>query len=199
MSAVTGPISSMPGSRHALPKGATCDDHPDRPAVARVQGETDSFGCEMVDMCEECVAEHEAYRQSHGGAHGEGFCQWCKAGPIRLFAKRDYDEGLSGPVYYICEPCRTKAHIRENEEAEQYYREVGEEFLYPNDDDFDDVVDSTPKPKGYGVRYYGTNHWVKNRDGSRMELVNMRDADNFVRSHHGKLRGRRILAMPIWE
>jgi hypothetical protein len=44
MSDVTGPISSLPGSTHAAPTAGMCDDHPDRPAVARVQGETDSFG-----------------------------------------------------------------------------------------------------------------------------------------------------------
>lgn len=43
MGDVTGPISTLPGHRHKLPSGATCDDHPDRPAVARIQGETDSF------------------------------------------------------------------------------------------------------------------------------------------------------------
>ena len=48
MADVTGPISSLPGSGHSVPDGAMCDEHPDRPAVARVQGETDSFGCEMI-------------------------------------------------------------------------------------------------------------------------------------------------------
>ena len=50
MAEVTGPISTLPGARHALPAGTMCDEHPDRPAVARVQGETDSFGCELNDL-----------------------------------------------------------------------------------------------------------------------------------------------------
>lgn len=37
-----------------------CDDHPDVPAVARVQGETDSFGCEMHDLCQACLDELRA-------------------------------------------------------------------------------------------------------------------------------------------
>jgi len=38
MADVTGPISTLSGSLHALPDGQTCDQHPDRTAVARVQG-----------------------------------------------------------------------------------------------------------------------------------------------------------------
>lgn len=34
--------------------------NPSPPAVARVQGETDSFGCEMHDLCAECLASFRA-------------------------------------------------------------------------------------------------------------------------------------------
>jgi hypothetical protein len=37
-----------------------CDQHPDRLAVVRLQGETDSFGAELNDMCTEC---RDAYRE----------------------------------------------------------------------------------------------------------------------------------------
>jgi hypothetical protein len=53
MADVTGPISTLPGAVHRVPEGATCDEHPDRPAVLRVQGETDSFGSETIDYCQE--------------------------------------------------------------------------------------------------------------------------------------------------
>ena len=56
MSDVTGPISTLPGCERAVDPGTMCDEHPDRPAVARVQGETDSFGSEQHDLCAECVA-----------------------------------------------------------------------------------------------------------------------------------------------
>lgn len=104
MSDVTGPISTLPGSRHALPPGTMCDDHPDRPATARVQGETDSFGSEMLDLCRECVDQLRA--ESEPGA--TGCCDWChKATDVSdLKPKRDIDEGLTGPVYYVCSQCR---------------------------------------------------------------------------------------------
>lgn len=99
MADVTGPISTLPGTRYALPDGATCDQHPDRPAVARVQGETDSFGCEMTDLCAECLRE-ERSAEPHVGA-----CDWCKAENVKLGPRRDADEGMYGPVYYVCKPC----------------------------------------------------------------------------------------------
>lgn len=43
MSAVTGPISTLPGASHDFPDGTMCDDHPDRPAVARTQIEFEEF------------------------------------------------------------------------------------------------------------------------------------------------------------
>ena len=54
-------VSTRSGSHHKVPEGATCDDHPDRPATHRVQGETDSFGCEYIDWCQECHDKYLAY------------------------------------------------------------------------------------------------------------------------------------------
>lgn len=42
-----------------------CDDHPDRPATHRVQGETDSFGCEYIDWCQECHDKYLAEREAN--------------------------------------------------------------------------------------------------------------------------------------
>lgn len=103
MSDVTGPVSSLPGSVHPVPQGQKCDEHPDRPAVVRVQGETDSFGSEMDDLCAECAAKRRRERMDTTGT-----CDWCKARNVRLRDRRDYDEGLTGPVYRVCAPCVDK-------------------------------------------------------------------------------------------
>lgn len=100
MADVTGPISTLPGSRHASPDGTMCDDHPDRPAVARVQGETDSFGSEMHDLCQECL---DAFREE-AKQDNIAYCDWCRT-ESALRPTRDYEEGLGGPVYYVCSPC----------------------------------------------------------------------------------------------
>lgn len=76
MGDVTGPISTLPGRRHELPEGTMCDVHPDRAAVVRVQGETDSFGCEMYDCCQECFDEIREYERSDEAKTGK--CDWCK-------------------------------------------------------------------------------------------------------------------------
>lgn len=87
-----------------------CDDHPDRPAVSRVQGETDSMGCEMHDLCQECLDDMKTAEPMRG------HCDYCKTPDQVLRPRRDYEEGLSGPVYYVCEPCIVKDNARINEE-----------------------------------------------------------------------------------
>lgn len=101
MADVTGPISSLPGSGHSVPNGTMCDEHPDRPAVARIQGETDSFGSEMIDCCEECRAEILAAVKSER----TGVCDWCLQMANDLRYRRDFEEGMCGRVYRVCGPC----------------------------------------------------------------------------------------------
>ncbi len=107
-----GPVSSMPGSVHSFPKGSMCDTHPDRPAVRRIQGETDSFGCEFYLECEECASvKPEPYK---------GTCDWCKEGPFHLVAARDYEEGSAGPIYWVCVPCKSRHFERLAQEMGDY-------------------------------------------------------------------------------
>ncbi|WP_024516969.1 hypothetical protein [Bradyrhizobium sp. Tv2a-2] len=106
MADVTGPISTLAGAMHGVPDGQMCDRHPDRPAIARVQGETDSFGCEMHDMCKECLDDHRAYKNSPEAAERrKGKCEWCKNDATDLRDARDFEEGLSGRVYRVCGAC----------------------------------------------------------------------------------------------
>jgi len=106
-----GPVSTLPGARNTPPAGAMCDDHEDRPAIKRVQGETDSFGCEYSDLCAECVAEVDRY-----SALGRiGTCDWCKQQADDLRPRRDYEEGSSGRVYDVCGDC-VKREILAHEE-----------------------------------------------------------------------------------
>ena len=121
MSDITGPISSLPGSGHSVPDGMTCDRHPDRQAVHRVQGETDSFGCEMIDMCQECWKHELAYRKSDEAKQDRiGECGWCKREATDLCDARDYDEGMYGPVYRVCGACLKRHDDRIREELDRY-------------------------------------------------------------------------------
>lgn len=125
MADVTGPISTLPGASHAVPKGMECDYHPGRPAVARIQGETDSFGCEMEDICQECVDARRAYRCSEAGKaeaveSRNGACDWCKEMATDLRNARDYDEGMCGPVYRVCGGCIKRQNEAIEEELSRY-------------------------------------------------------------------------------
>lgn len=123
MADVTGPISSLPGSAHGVPDGMMCDDHPDRPATHRVQGETDSFGSEMLDLCDECWQELKAELATEQ----EPFpCDYCKVPSSDRRAIRDPDEGMCGPVYYVCTNCRR----RQRELLEEEAREMGYDDYY---------------------------------------------------------------------
>jgi hypothetical protein len=118
MADVTGPIASLPGSSHDLPDGTMCDQHPERPAVARVQGETDSFGSEMNDLCEECLKADREYAGSPEATTGQ--CDWCKGDVTDLADARDYEEGMAGPVYQVCGACRKRRDDRIAAELSQY-------------------------------------------------------------------------------
>jgi hypothetical protein len=116
MAEVTGPISTLPGARHDVPDGTMCDEHPDRPAVARVQGETDSFGAELYDMCAECLRAHREERR----APNIGKCDWCDADNVPRTPTRDYEEGMNGPVYYVCARCKKRQNDSIQADLDRY-------------------------------------------------------------------------------
>lgn len=109
-------VSSLPGSSHFVPENAKCDIHTDRNAVANIQGETDSFGAEYILMCREC---YEEYKEEAKKPH-ISTCDWCKAERVPVRPRRDYDEGMNGPVYYCCQDCIDKSNARMAEELGDY-------------------------------------------------------------------------------
>ena len=120
MADTTGPISTLPGAHHTVPASVMCDDHPARPATYRVQGETDSFGCEMIDMCDECYAEHRAAMAASAAERATGTCEWCGKHATDLRSTRDYEEGSYGRVYDVCLACRKQANDEAQAELDRY-------------------------------------------------------------------------------
>lgn len=108
MSDATGPVSTLPNSVHPVKLGTMCDNHPDRPAYRRVQGETDSFGAEFHDLCTECYEND----RMHAAEGRHGGCDRCGEESLGLQPVRDYTEGMAGPVYWYCAACR-KLHVAE--------------------------------------------------------------------------------------
>src|SRR5271169_5167803 len=136
MSDVTGPISSLPGSKHAVPAGMKCDMC-DKPAVIRIQGETDSMGSEMNDYCLEHGSARDSY---HSDLSGE--CDWCHVNSDILRPTRDMDEGMAGPVYYICGNCLKK----QREDILQEYNEMQKDKVNLGPD-WDDLYEKFDDPE----------------------------------------------------
>jgi|GEM_PF-654994 len=142
MAHVIGPCSTLPGALHAVPEGTKCDDHPDRLAVKRVQGETDSFGAELNDMCDECYAT----MKSQLAEDRSGCCDWCKQHATDLRNKRDFEEGSCGPVYRVCGACvkRENDRLAEELDARDDHYDPAESCAADHDDDWGDDLDDIP-------------------------------------------------------
>jgi hypothetical protein len=76
------------------------------------------MGCEMPDLCAECLAEY----RKHATAARAGVCDWCKSEVSDLRAARDYEEGMCGPVYQVCGACIRRRNDELREEADEYDR-----------------------------------------------------------------------------
>jgi hypothetical protein len=116
-----------------------CDEHPDRPAVVRRQGETDSFGSEMNDLCQECRDAADAYAADPNNHLGT--CDWCKSENVHVRPRRDWEEGSAGRVYDICDNCNDKENKRLAEEfADDDSGFCGADMdFFPDDDDGDET------------------------------------------------------------
>lgn len=133
MADVIGPNSYRPGQSVFVPEGAKCDEHNDREAMYRIVGETDSFGSELVDMCEECYEEY--WQQTDAKYQQVQFCELCKEMKQYVTQRRDPEEGTSGPVYNMCADCYQQAvkNLAGDDEDDEPY--IPDETDYPDDDD----------------------------------------------------------------
>ena len=73
-------------------------------ATKRIQGETDSFGCEYEYLCDRHFEEEQTQEEEPRIY----YCDWCKQEVEKTTPMRDYEEGLNGPVYHVCKHCRQK-------------------------------------------------------------------------------------------
>ena len=127
MAHVTGAISTLPGSARAVPEGQMCDDCGNKTATHRIQGETDSFGAEWHDLCDECnEVDRERRRQPIAGD-----CDWCKRHSDSLITTRDSDEGAHGPIYEVCQKCYDRQMKALEAELARYEEQHGYEDWKP--------------------------------------------------------------------
>lgn len=77
----------------------------------------------MHDCCQECVDEIRGYERSPEARAGK--CDWCKKDATDLRDKRDYEEGMRGPVYRVCGACSK----RRDDEDRSWLDELGDNFV----------------------------------------------------------------------
>lgn len=106
MAEVIGPNSYLPGQSLKPKKNMVCDEHADREATHRVVGETDSFGSEIMYMCDECYQEMQ--QQIEGQREAPRRCEICKEMKTNVSPMRDPSEGSYGPLYNTCIACAVK-------------------------------------------------------------------------------------------
>lgn len=102
MAHVGGPTSGLPGRVSTPPKGQCCDEHPGVPAFKRVQGETDAWGAEYLDMCVTC---YDKYKTELESADNSGVCDICGTSSDNIIRRRDPSEGTCGRIYNTCSKC----------------------------------------------------------------------------------------------
>lgn len=113
-----GPISTLPYTLRAAPAETQCDEVGcSTLATHRMQGETDSFGCEFIDLCEDHYLQHAKAMRD---LKSPGQCDWCKQEADDRRPRRDYDEGMSGRVYQVCRPCIKKDNGELRRQQEEY-------------------------------------------------------------------------------
>ncbi len=122
MPQVSGVSGTLPGHRLSITDG-TCEDC-GAPATCCMQGGTDSMGAEWWTLCNGC-----AEKRSSCSPVGE--CARCKQDSEKLVPTRDFEEGLSGPVYWVCTSCRAADEEAEAAEVAELEQEERERELRP--------------------------------------------------------------------
>lgn len=119
MADVIGPNNYLPGQSITVPDGQVCDNHPERLATRKVVGESDSFGSEILDLCQECCDTLQT--EIRARKEELQYCDWCKQDKTGVSHMRDIDEGMCGPVYNVCSDCRKKYNDALRAESDKYY------------------------------------------------------------------------------
>lgn len=140
-------MPSLPGQYVSLNDdewGLMCYVHHDRPATKRICTESDSFGSEYHNMCDECNEEHIADKAAID-ADPERW-ETCKCGnrEPRMIQYRDMDEGMHGPVYEHCSVCHEKWNQRIAEE-EAFFDQDDDDDWYDDRYDCDEPPEPTPR------------------------------------------------------
>lgn len=191
MADISGPVSTLPGSRRTVPAGMLCDTEACHTAgvlaTVRIQGETDSFGAEYEDLCDACVAKLEA--EVEAARNTPGTCDWCKRTAI-LVNRRDPDEGMAGPVYRVCHACIAKSNQQDLDSMEEAEFDTWEAAFPDPHPAWDAAVQSLNDLRNADQKYSSSADVLTMSDETLTLLYRQRkaDADRFIASEFGSTR-----------
>lgn len=73
----------------------------------------------MIDWCDSCAQKAQEFQEAFDKEYPPR-CDWC--GKVeKTYHTRDFDEGLSGPVYEVCNSCLAKQRAYVARECEDDY------------------------------------------------------------------------------
>jgi hypothetical protein len=108
-------MSYLPGQFIGVQKNAKCEKHPNKPATHCLVTEADSMGYETRNMCQKCYNYYQRTKKQTEPVLST--CDWCKATGVELKPIRDHEEGMSGPIYHVCDNCRNHGSDLVSEES----------------------------------------------------------------------------------
>ena len=105
----------LPGETTTRFEAGICDRCCESSATIGLCTESDSFGDEITPVCDDCLKASQ--KDTNHGKCGCGVA-------AELKPTRDPEEGAHGPVYWLCENCRTRKERVWQREYEKEFEEL---------------------------------------------------------------------------
>lgn len=103
----------------------------ERPVYGRLCTEADSWGVEWLHLCKIHYLAAQCYDRL--GPEPLGDCDWCHAIDVVVAPMRDYEEGMYGPVYDVCDCCRKAKNKQAQEDYDATFDDEDEEEYIPQE------------------------------------------------------------------
>lgn len=135
----SGQTAQLPGDLVKVDAGDMCETEGHRHIAATrcVVNEADSMGWEGTCMCDPCYRVYLLDKKENPLVDT---CERCNTPNVRLFNKRDWEEGNGGPVYQVCGSCRSSMNPpaddrSDSDDDDSSWEGLDEVFEDDSDDD----------------------------------------------------------------
>lgn len=105
----------LPGQLRKLTDSREACSYCGVPATHELIGEVDGFGHESTPYCEK---HGVMQKEEHTKSREVTTCAWCKTIGVETSPHRDFEEGSNGPLYDVCDGCRSREIADLNDETD---------------------------------------------------------------------------------